>query len=588
MVTLTEGAEVAVEDTAEWSALSVEVGEVVEVFIGGTSYLAVADCWAAFLVVKVVTESDGSFLLDTRYLGCEDESLGGDLSRDFGETVVQLHLCLSKPCYETRETDAIHVTRVRIWKWPTFKGTHYLTKTAEAEVKKWLKEAKKEEDKLRGTPKRTPRRPAMKKPVPDKADAGGGVPGKDTITPEMKDALRSKLKEVKKKVLPKGKPGEVVEVDTEGEPKDGDESESESCSCVRTPDEETRLVTGTAIQDGAPWLATAAAGKTKKSKEPEAIKDISTKSLSGQLILRAVSVTKDRRKVVQKKEKKKGGSKEKLAHVLSQILTSGKKHGKEKKKKDKKKKRKEVDQWSDSELKLQLQNLLGLGGRAGGGRFGDGSRSTDEKEEQRQAGIGISSINRARREQMDQSSLADVPSGSHVLTGGVKIASYFALHVRGQFPQSQRELREMHSLAATMDLLRKGDVARVGDSLAARFMALHQALLDQGWSTAKHMELHSMDEANAASAALVLASRKHSRLVEKVQGKGQGGWQQRAKFKAKDGTNRVCPSVVLDQWRKSFTTAEEFTFSANDVQLRRVARGLLQTAGLSIMRGGTG
>ena len=79
-------------------------------------------------------------------------------------------------------------------------------------------------------------------------------------------------------------------------------------------------------------------------------------------------------------------------------------------------------------------------------------------------------------------------------------------------------------LLITLDLLRRGDVARVGDSLAARFMALHQALLDQSWATARHMELHAMEETSAGSAALVLASRKHGRLVEKVQGRGGGSW----------------------------------------------------------------
>lgn len=84
----------------------------------------------------------------------------------------------------------------------------------------------------------------------------------------------------------------------------------------------------------------------------------------------------------------------------------------------------------------------------------------------------------------------------------------------------------MHSLAATLDLLRQGDIARVGDSLAARFMALHQSMLDSGWGTARFMELHSMDEAAAAAPSLVLASRKHSRLVDKVHGKGNawGSW----------------------------------------------------------------
>jgi hypothetical protein len=38
------------------------------------------------------------------------------------------------------------------------------------------------------------------------------------------------------------------------------------------------------------------------------------------------------------------------------------------------------------------------------------------------------------------------------------------------------------------------------------------------------MELYPLEDASAAAASLVLASRKHSKLVEKVQGKGGPGW----------------------------------------------------------------
>ena len=267
----------------------------------------------------------------------------------------------------------------------------------------------------------------------------------------------------------------------------------------------------------------------RKETKSAAIKDITTKSLSGQLILRAVNTTKARKQQAEKKRKKKSGGRDQLAKLLSRILTkeSG---GKKDKKKKKKKKRK----------RLKDGVIVSSTGSS------SASSPTEDEEEESDSDLEAPMRKRSRdkpgsvlalltehvREQMDQSSLADVPSGSQVLTGGVKIASYLAIHIKGQFPQCQRELREMFSLAATMDLLRKGDVARVGDSLAARFMALHQSMLDQNWYTAKHMELHSMDDANAATSSLVLASRKHSRLVEKVQGR-DGGWYRKGKGKGR-------------------------------------------------------
>lgn len=95
--------------------------------------------------------------------------------------------------------------------------------------------------------------------------------------------------------------------------------------------------------------------------------------------------------------------------------------------------------------------------------------------------------------------------------------TYFRLQIQPSFSTSQRELRELHHLAAVMDALRSGKLLEAGDALA-RFIAIHQSLLDSNWHTARHMELYPMDEGLAASPALVLATRKHSKLVQKTQG----------------------------------------------------------------------
>lgn len=369
----------------------------------------------------------------------------------------------------------------------------------------------------------------MKKP--EKGDGGerAEAGGTGAITPEMKNALREKLKLVKRKVLPAVGPDEVLELDTDGEDKKEEDSE---CSYVPTPDEERLLMTGTSIPETHLQLAEAVPRRDReKTKKAEALKDITTKSLSGQLILRAVSTTKARKQQAKKKKKKHSGRSQ-LTKLLTQILTKESSGKKDKTDKKKRKRRRMKDG--------VIVSSTGSSSEASASEEEDEETDSDleaplRRKSRDKPGSVLALLTEHVREQLDQSSLADMPSGSHALTGGVKIASYFALHVKGQFPQSQRELREMYSLAATMDLLRKGDVARVGDSLAARFMAIHQALLDQGWHTAKHMELHSMDDANAATASLVLASRKHSRLVEKVQGRGYGGWYGKGKGKGRGG-----------------------------------------------------
>ena len=82
----------------------------------------------------------------------------------------------------------------------------------------------------------------------------------------------------------------------------------------------------------------------------------------------------------------------------------------------------------------------------------------------------------------------------------------------------------MYPLGSAIDLLRRVDIAKVGGALSARFMAIHQSLIDQGWAAARHMELFPLEDATAASSSLVLETRKHTKLVEKVHGKPTSTW----------------------------------------------------------------
>ena len=102
--------------------------------------------------------------------------------------------------------------------------------------------------------------------------------------------------------------------------------------------------------------------------------------------------------------------------------------------------------------------------------------------------------------------------------------TYFNIHVKGAYPQHLRELREMFHLASCIDAIRSGDVARCADGLAARFIALHQPLVDGNWGTARHLELHAMEDVTAASPSAILATRRHAKLVSKMQGYPSSSW----------------------------------------------------------------
>ncbi|CAK9104456.1 unnamed protein product [Durusdinium trenchii] len=107
------------------------------------------------------------------------------------------------------------------------------------------------------------------------------------------------------------------------------------------------------------------------------------------------------------------------------------------------------------------------------------------------------------------------------------------------FSQQSRDGRETYLLANVIDLLRVGRLAKLGDALAARWLAIEQASLDQQWSAARHLELYSPDQTSAAGPAITLAARKFSKTMERVTqpdeargrvrkdkgGKGDGGWQ---------------------------------------------------------------
>lgn len=97
-------------------------------------------------------------------------------------------------------------------------------------------------------------------------------------------------------------------------------------------------------------------------------------------------------------------------------------------------------------------------------------------------------------------------------------------------------VRELYSLAQVIDCLRAGHLSQAADGLAARFIAVHQALEDGNWSAASALELFTLEAPTSASTSTLLMAQKHNRLLAKSQGwssgykgrgssyKGGGGW----------------------------------------------------------------
>eukprot|EP00435_Cladocopium_sp_Y103_P017321 s2074_g4.t1 len=497
MGSFVNGQEVDVDDSTAWTTMQPVPGIVAEVSLTTSSLGTAGDDWAAFYVMEVDTLMDGSMVLQCHYLGCTDPDIAADLIAREGAGVTPLHLCLSRPCVQVEPIEGLHITTVRWWELEKFKECDYVVSNMWKKAAKWEKELQKQKEPAK-------RRDAGTKPSgrPGGAGKAAAAPkrrGRKTEEPperglpeDMRAKLRGKLDEAKRGVrAARGETSKAVDVE-----------DSEDEEYPSSPSAETGPP---ALQDAPPT------------------KDISTKSLSGQLTRKAVQVAREQKKRSKKSKGKKSG--QEVMKVLAKMLTKSSQSKESSEKKDKKRKKRK--------RKIQDDGTIRSCSSSSGDSSSEGAED-DESETDLEAPIKKRSRDKPGsvlamlvghvREQLEQASLTELPEGEQLVTGGVKLSTYFALQIKPAHPTHLRELREMHSLAATIDLLRRGDVARVGDSLAARFMALHQAILDNNWNTAKYMELHTMDEASAGSAAIVLASRKHSRLVDRVQGKGGGSW----------------------------------------------------------------
>ena len=102
------------------------------------------------------------------------------------------------------------------------------------------------------------------------------------------------------------------------------------------------------------------------------------------------------------------------------------------------------------------------------------------------------------RSQLDQTSKVGIGGEDTVnVVKGVKMVSCFAICVRPQLGNAMGQTRELHHISQAIDLLRQGELDRLGDVLAGRFMSVHQSVLDGTWSTARHLELLALEDGTA-------------------------------------------------------------------------------------------
>ena len=205
------------------------------------------------------------------------------------------------------------------------------------------------------------------------------------------------------------------------------------------------------------------------------------------------------------KKQKEGQAAHELARILTRTLKKKDKRKKDKKdrekKKKKKKKKKKGKGSSDPSSSSGAMSSWETSSNGSSNKELQKSSSSDEEYEaplrkraKNKPGSILSLLVEHARDQLDQSSMVGLPDReSKSLTDGIKLTSYFQILLKSKLTGAMAQQREMYHLAVCMDLLRQGKLSGVGDALAARFLCLHQSVLDGNWTAARHMELYPLD-----------------------------------------------------------------------------------------------
>lgn len=131
-----EGKEFDIKDPAEWNALGIDRGEVLEIYLPSTDLPDhPPPIWAGFWVKQVFIEKEGDYGAIVKCLGCSDHDWAKYFSNQFNRKVGMIHFCSSRPCVTTKDY-AMHVTKLRVYSLGAFERP-YLSTYIKRQVQKW-------------------------------------------------------------------------------------------------------------------------------------------------------------------------------------------------------------------------------------------------------------------------------------------------------------------------------------------------------------------------------------------------------------------------------------------------------------------
>lgn len=513
--------------------------------------MTASEQWAALLVTSAVrsTEPPGGLVVTGKFLGTEAFLKGEEVAAAIRDGSV--HLCLEDPCTEELPLGSVlHVGKVRRWSLAEF-DAEYLSR----EGKSIITKAKNKEAREAGAPPGTAGTPPAKRKVKDKA------PARSTRRPPPKVKRKVPAERAIEVSSEGGGEEEDLELDEDnldGEPMTGSslrdvlrrtreritsqreafgELQRQRASYRRRLQEEDMV--DEAVNGGrapkrtrsAPVRLTAAASLHPGRATPLALMDqgatnvpVASGSMTRKVAKRDPSAMLLAQAVQSSTARKSSGERSGKSTTLVKALKKaiGKKDDR----------RKKIPQRSRRRRASLVKDDPDDPDDGDDDPFDDEESSSPQESESelsyepplrrkaaRSPGSVMQMLVKHAQDQLDRGSLAEEPlRQEEALIGGVKISTYFALLIRPYFPAGNPLLRELYSLAQTIDYLRAGKLPEAADALAGRFVSVHTALSEGSWATAAHLEMHPLEPVSSTSTATMLQAQRHRRLVLKSQG----------------------------------------------------------------------
>lgn len=496
-----------------WESFRPRVGDIVEFETGLVEGHLHSGHYGAYLVTSTRETGEGSLELNGRCVGCNHEEAGKTLSSLLNRKQQPLHLCHSMPCTYEDSEGIVHAIAARWFNCATFEAS-YMKPWGKLVIKEYLQATEVEEGEAPGGRRRS----ALKRPAgaasprragPRTAGKGAGLDGA-----KLRDKLRRLRGRGAGEEAKKGNEVIVVEESEVSEYMDNSDSAEEDGS-PELSGEPLSPRTSLAIKDkvkSEPKEPAEGGGKKKKRKRKpkEKSKD---KDPGLQLLAQAAQVRQARKEEMSGKESgRKASSTSGKVKELVKVLLGGKKTKSKKKKKNRSRgsapggdpdspgeSSEESDREEDASESSSSEILAPL-----------------QRKSSKKPGTVLRLLIQHAKHALDQTSVVETKEASDI-TCGVKMTSYFNLMIRPYHPNNNL-MKELNHLSVCLDELRAGELGKLGDSLASRFLALHTAANEGTWKAAQFLELHPLEATQGAPASLLLEARKHGRLVSKAQG----------------------------------------------------------------------